>query len=72
MRLNPNHPLRQDQQAAILEIHVMEQRFDDTANGFHYPPLTLWQTFERHALLIIGGSLVGAALLYLAAFLRGL
>lgn len=68
---NLKHPARQDQDVALMAIHIEEKRQEDTANGFHYPPPTLWQTFEKHLLLIIGGSLVGAAILYAAALVRG-
>ena len=63
-------PTRQDVDTALLEIEVMEQKHEQMANGFYGPP-TLWQTFQKHALGIIGGTLLWSALLYLIAFIRG-
>jgi hypothetical protein len=70
MKLNPNYPKRQDVDTALLEIQATEERHERMANGFYGPP-TLWQTFQKHALGIIGGTLLWAALLYLIAFIRG-
>ena len=65
-----NHPYRQNPEQALEAIEVMEKTHERLANGFYTPP-TIWQVFERNALLIIGGSLFGAAVLYLASLIRG-
>jgi len=71
MRLNPKHQVRTDMDSALAQIELLDEQWDRTANGFYTPP-TLWQTFEKHALAVIGGALIGTSLLYLAALLRGL
>ena len=58
-------------ESALAQIELLDEQHQEMANGFYGPP-SLFETFRRHALLIIGGSLTGAVLLYLAAFLRGL
>jgi hypothetical protein len=71
VKLNPKNPLRTDMDSALAQIELLAEQHEKVANGF-YTPQTIWQVFEKHALLIIGGSLLGASLMYLAAFLRGL
>ena len=69
MRLNPKHQVRTDMDSALAQIELLDEQHQDMANGFYAPP-SLFEVFKRHALLIVGGSLFGSALLYLAAFVR--
>jgi len=64
------HPLHNDEEAIIEWLEVVRNHRERLANGFYGPP-TLWQTFQKHALGIIGGTLLWSAILYLIAFIRG-
>ena len=69
---NPYHPLRNDVDAALEALEAENRRQAETEIVWLDEPRSLWQTFQEEALGIIVGILAGAALLYLAAFLRGL
>ena len=71
MKLDPHHPSRQDVDQALMEIEIMEDRHKGLARDF-CQDMDLFETFKRHALLVVGGSLFGACLLYLFALLRSL
>jgi len=69
--MNIKHLLRQDEQAVIEWLEVVRDHHERLANGFYRPP-SLWQTFQKHALVVCGGVLFAAAIMYLAAILRAL
>jgi len=67
---NLSHPYRQNPEQALEAIEVMEKSHERMSNGFYGPP-TLLEVFNRNAGVVVGGILIGSALLWLAAFLRG-
>ena len=65
--------IRQDQEAALLALQEQELRRNEACIVWlDEPEPTLWQTFEKHALGIVGGVLFISAVLYLLALVRAL